>query len=350
MVSAQGGGIAFNGLTNGLISYEIGALLVIIVVIAYVSIGRQRGTGWTNVVQGVVFLLLLLVTVIWIPFEIGGFSQATNAVAQASEAHLMRGDNPMFQPRPWFSVMVLLTLGVIMYPHMFVRFMTAKSHKAIKNTSMLYPFALIVAWIPATLVGFWGAGQLQDLPNPDFVFPAMVAEFLPIWVMGLALAGVLAALMSSIDGQVLTLSTLFSENIVHEFLDFDDRQEVWATRVFIFLLLALAYAGALTTQETIIQNALFFISGYAATFIPVVSALYLERVNKQAVTSGLVLGFAGMWAFNLGWLPPSLSFGFLPIVPVLIAQIVVMAVVILATSPAPEERTAQYRSLLENIW
>lgn len=352
LLGIQGGGIVFEALTEGLIPYWLGALIVMVVVGLYVYQGGMRGTGWTNTFQGVAFLVFLLAIFIWIPLKIGGFEAATQAVANVNGGVLLnRANIPPYQSKPWFSQGIIVAMGVFMFPHLMIRYMTARSIKTLKQTATIYPIALLLAWVPAVMIGFWGAAQISGLENPDFVLPAMVGQFLPVWALGFALAGLLAAIMSSLDGQVLTLSTFFSEDIIRKFVDRDvsEEQEVLYTRAFLILIFLAAYAGALLTRDTIIDTATFAFSGYALMFFPVVSAFYWKRSTEVTVYAGLIWGFVLIWAFQLGWLPGALTFGYLPFVPIAVSQLVVMGAVNLVTTTG-DTPVDQYEELFENVW
>lgn len=351
LVGVQGGGIVFEALTDGLVPYWAGAAIVLVVVAGYVYQGGMRGTGWTNAFQGAVFIAFLLAMFVWIPTRVGGFAEATNAVAQVADGALLnRAGIPPFQPRTWFSQGVIVAFGAFMFPHLFVRYMTAKSVKNLQQTAVLYPIAVIVVWTPAVLLGFWGVAQAPELANPDFVLPSLVAQFLPVWVVGFALAGILAALMSSLDGQVLTLSTFFTEDVLREFFDIDEAREIYYTRAFLVAIFVVAFLGALVTRETIVDTATFAFSGYALTFFPVCAAFYWRRSNKYASYTGLIWGFAGLWAFQLGVLPTSLTFGFLPFIPLVVTQILLMVVVTYATAEPPADKLEMYERLFEEVW
>ncbi|MGQ4556048.1 sodium:solute symporter family transporter [Halobellus sp. GM3] len=351
LVGVQGGGIVFESLTNGIVPYWLGAAIVLVVVGGYVYQGGMRGTGWTNAFQGAVFIAFLLAMFLWVPTRIGGFESATAAVAQLNDGILLnRGGIPPFQPRPWLSQGLIVAFGAFMFPHLFVRYMTARSVKNLQQTAVLYPIAVIVVWTPAVLLGFWGLAQFPELANPDFVLPTLVSEFLPVWVVGFALAGILAALMSSLDGQVLTLSTFFTEDVLKEFFTISEYREVYYTRGFLVAIFLAAFVGAMVTRDSIVDTATFAFSGYGLMFFPICSAFYWRRSNKYAAYAGLIWGFVGIWAFELGVLPNSLTFGFLPFVPLVVTQIVLMVIVAYATEKPPKDKVEQYERLFENIW
>lgn len=351
LVGVQGGGIVFEVLTDGLIPYWLGTLIVITIVGLYVYPGGMRGTGWTNTFQGAVFSIVLIGILVALGFRIGGFSTATQSVAEISGGvFLDRSGIPPFGPRMWFSQGIIIALGAFMFPHLIIRYMTARSPKALRQTSVLYPIGMVIVWIPTVMIGFWGIAQVPDITNSDFILPTLVNEFLPWWVVGVALAGILAALMSSIDGQVLTLGTFFSEDIVSEFFeDVTDQRAVWYTRLFLIVIFGLAYIGALITSDTILDTATFAFAGNGLMFIPMAAAFYWRWSTKEAIYVGLLYGFGSLWLFEYGPLPETIL-GFHPFVPLLITQFILMALISAITENPAEERVRKYESIFENIW
>lgn len=350
LVGVQGAGIVFEALTNGVIPYWAGGLIIVAIVFAYVYSGGMRGTGWTNAFQGGFFLVLLLLFVVLIPLRLGGFEAVTQATLQTNPELVNRANIPTLQPKEYFSVGILVSLETFILPHLFMRYMTGRSVTQIKRTAVVYPIAIVLSWTPAVLIGFWGAGQLPGLPNPDFILPMLIQENFPAWVVGLALAGILAAMMSTLDGQSLTLGTMFTEDILRPFTEISERREVLATRGFILLLLLLAWIGSLLTRDSVIDTTIFAFTGYALMFFPIVSAFYSERMSKYASGAGLLVGFVGHWAFELGVIPQAYTFGFLQFIPILIVQLLVMIAIALVTPNPPEERIKQYRELFSDGW
>jgi SSS family solute:Na+ symporter len=350
-VSVQGGAIALSAFTNGLIPYWGGTLLILGVVTLYVYQGGMRGTAWTNTFQGAVLMLFILTLFIWISLKLGGFVEATSAVAKIkNEVFLNRAGIPLLQPRNYFSLTLLGTLGLIMFPHLIIRFMTARSIKNLKQTAVLYPIAMVLTWGPAVFIGFWGIAQIPNLQNPNFILPEMVGELLPTWMFGFALAGVLAAVMSSLDGQVLTLSTFFSEDVLNEFYDVDEDREMWFTRAFLVFIYLAALVGALFFRDRIIDTAVLFLAGFGLTFFPIVVGLYWRRSTKESVYVGILTGFVGLWLFVLGVLPESLTFGFHPFVVVFVIQILLTVLTALVTEPPSDERIEAYEDAFQGGW
>lgn len=348
----MGAGISFEALTDGLVPFWLGALVIVAVVAVYVLVGGMRATGYTNTIQGSIFIAFLLILFVWIPLRLGGFVDASTATAQIQDGFFVnRAGFPLYTPRAWFSFGIIVVLSVIVLPWLFQRVLTAKNMDNLKRTGMLYPIAILAAWVPAVMIGFWGVAAMPDVENPDFILPLMIEEFLPFWVLGFALVGILAAIMSSFDGIVQTLSTMFTVDFALKFYeDLSEKHEVHLTRIFVVFILAAAYLAAVFTEETIIGTGIIFLQGFAGVFVPLTAALYWAGSTEESVAVGLLVGFFGFWGFELGILPEGLMFGFLPFIPVLVIQVVSMVLVALVTSPPSQERIEAYEKVFPDRW
>ena len=353
LLGAIGSGIAFRGLTQGTVPYWAGALLPLVIVFIYVLSGGMRGTGLTNVFQGAVFIVFLWGLVMLLASRLGGFSGATAAVMEQAPQLASRAGPPPFAPRMWFSFALVVTLNILMYPHMFRRILVALDERSLRRMVILYPIGLMLTWVPAVLVGFWGAGQIGDLTGQevDQILPLLVGQYTPPLVIGLALAGILAAIMSSLDGQTLAVSTMFSEDIIRQYTDaFSEAGEIRLARVMVGVILAITFVLSLLRPGTIVGIAEFAFSGYALIFFPLVVGLYWRNANQYGAWVGLLWGFVGLWGFEIGLIPASLTFGFMAFIPVFVVQIVLTLAVGYFGPTPPTERVRSYFQLYDGVW
>lgn len=353
LLGAIGGGLAFNGLTAGAVPYWAGSFIVLAIVFVYVLSGGMRGTAWTNTFQGAVFIVFLWGLVIYLGVRLGGFTAATQATMDQAPQLASRAGPPPFDTKHWLSFSLVLALDALMFPHLFRRVLTGLSEDVLKRTTLLYPIGLLLVWVPPVIVGFWGAGQITGLAGAeaDQILPAMVGNFTPALLAGLGLAGILAAIMSSIDGQTLTVSTLLTEDLIHNYYeDINERREVFLARAFVVLLLAAAFVLSLIQPGTIVGIAEFAFSGYALLFFPMIVAMYWRGATEAGAWIGLAWGFIGLWLFELGVIPQSLTFGFMPFMPVFVVQVALVLAVGYLTSPPSAERVREYFRLYDGVW
>lgn len=353
LLGAIGAGLTLNQMTGGAVPYWAGSLIILLVVFSYVMSGGMRGTAWTNVLQGFVFMVFLWGLLIFLGFRLGGFTQATAATMEQAPQLATRSGPPPFSTKGWLSFSLVLALDAIMFPHLFRRILTGLSEDVLKRTVVLYPIGLLLVWVPPVIIGFWGAGQVTDLAGQatDQILPLMVANFTPPILAGFAIAGILAAVMSSIDGQTLTISTLISEDLISKYIeDISERREVFIARATVGVLLAVTFVLSLLQPGTIVGIAEFAFSGFALTFFPLMVGLYWRGATGAAAWIGLAWGFVGLWLFQVGVVPMQYAFGFMPFVPVFVAQVVLTLAVGYLTDTPSQERVGEYFELFDGVW
>ncbi|HHH44195.1 MAG TPA: sodium transporter [Gammaproteobacteria bacterium] len=136
-----------------------------------------------------------------------------------------------------------------------------------------------------------------ELTNQDLVFPTLMFDLLPPGVLGLVLAGLLAALMSSIDSTLNSASTLVTMDFVHTRAPgISGRRLMWIGRgvTVLFMLLAMAWAPQIATFSSLF-NYLQQVLAYAVS--PVVAVLVIGMFWRRASAAG---AFAALVAGLLG--------------------------------------------------
>lgn len=353
LLGAVGGGIAFDGLTQGAISYPVGVAVVLLIVFLYVMAGGMRGTTYTNVFQGGLFLVLLTGFLTYFGVKFGGFEAATTAAIGENMDLAVRSMEGQFSTQDWFSFFLLTGLAIPMFPHMFMRVLTGSSVTVYKRMVALFPAGVALAFIPVTFLGFWGAGQITGLEGQaaDQILPMLLGEHLPTALLGLGIVVLLAAVMSTLDAQTLTVSTMFSEDLLRPLgSKMSERKEVWVTRLLLAGVFVLTFGLALTQPGTVFWLGEFAFQGFALLFYPTMFGLYWKRANRHGVWAGLITGFVGLWLFQLGLIPATVTYGFMPFVPVLLAQIITVHSVSLLTAAPSRERVQEYTDLFRGVW
>ena len=334
VVGVMGGGIALEKLTDGEVSYPLGAAFITGITLTYTSLGGMRGTAWTNVFQGLVFLAFLVAACIGIAGALGGASALYARVAEQAPQLL----EPAFEPGEWATGFLIGPVSVIAFPHMFLRLMAARDSRALRRTIIIYPWALLVLFIPVTLIGVWGAVEVPGLEGKqsDGILPGLVASELPAWLGAVGLAAILAAVMSSLDGQLLTMSTLGSVDVL-------ERRTRWTPRavgrLFVVGLAVLAFLVALVRPEGIFNISKYAFSGYTLIIPVLIAAFFWRRSTATGVIVASLVSHPLLALYHAGDLVPALEtgwvvpFGVLPVALCVVVELAVLFVVSLATAP-----------------
>lgn len=320
--------------TGGAVPRGVGAVGVLGVALAYTTLGGMRATAWTNVLQGAVFLSFMVAVFVLVPARHGGLVALMEEVrAAAPEAlQLDRGD-PFYALGSWFSWGLAISLTVIAFPHMLVRLFAAESEAGLKAICRLYPVALVALWLPAVLLGVWGAGLYPGLERgeSDGIFALMVTRELPQVLTGLGFLAVLAAVMSTLDAQILTLGSMLTRDVLDVARPRAEARDVSSGRWFgaLVALLVLAY-WALFGRSIFGTGAVAF-SGYV-TLVP---TLFLGVRWRRFTAPGAL---ASIVAGNATYALRPAALGLLPVFWALFAATLTAVVVGWSTAPQGEPR------------
>jgi SSS family solute:Na+ symporter len=346
LVGVKGGGMTVSLITGGAIPEWLGSLTVGGVVMAYVTYGGLRGTAWANTFQTLVFMTLGAVAFFWIVRNLGGLDAALGKVAEQRPDLLVRGER--IPPLKQLTYMCI-PLSVGMFPHIFMHWLTARRAGTFRVSIVAYPMCVAAVWIPSVLLGVLGSVDVPGLEGPaaSSVLVRMIQSHAPELLAGLLAAGVFAAIMSSLDSQVLSLGTMFTQDIVRHYGFHDlmsERRQILVGRAFVAGILLVTYAISLVVPSTIFKFGIWSFTGFAALFPVVIAAVFWRRSTRTAAIA-TVVSVAVMWIvfFVRGWSVPGYTVGgtgIMPVAVMLLVASVVMISVSLVTRP-PEAQVVE---------
>ena len=326
------------------------------VVLFYIFSGGMRGAVWANTMQTSVFMVMGLFAFWLVSNELGGMRAAAQKVVDNSPQYLAREG---FVGHLQFLSYGLVPLSVGMFPHLFQHWLTAKSAKSFRLSLVFHPIFIMLVWIPCVLIGIWSQGIGIKAPggNSNAVLAVVVNQLVhsPV-ISGLLTAGILAAIMSSLDSQFVCLGTMFTHDIVlHSSAKAEavsDDKKVLVGRLFIVFIVAVVYGLSLLPQPHIFDLGVWCFSGFASLFPLVFAALYWRRVTRAgAIASVLVMAVAWFWFFYQGLIGPLargeevgeyLVLGLMPVTFIFLASGLTLWIVSLLTTPPPKEHVQRF--------
>ena len=258
-------------------------------------------------------------------------------------------------PKPAMSHLVFITflfipLSVGMFPHVFQHWLTAKSAKSFRLAIVAHPICIAIVWLPCILIGVWAAGLAAagelTVPNSNAALGVMVGQLVDNpWLMGLLMAGVLAAIMSSLDSQFACLGTMFTNDIVIPIKGEDyysDADKVKLARCFVVGVVAVAYVLSLLLANSSVFNlGVWCFSGFTALFPILFAALYWKRVTTVGAYAciGVTTVLWFYWFQQSGWGSDKgySVLGMLPVAPLTLASTTALIAGSLLSRP-PENR------------
>ncbi|MDX1617921.1 MAG: sodium:solute symporter family protein [Balneolaceae bacterium] len=347
----KGAGYVLSTISEGHISEWLGAAIAYGVVLIYVFFSGVMGVGWTNTFQGMFMMAIAWFLGIYLPWKLfGGVGEMFTQIAQSPEvpsAMLQApGLNAAGEPWNWwgFSSAVLISaIGFSMWPHLFMRSFAANSDRTVKLTVVLYPtFQLFL--VPILIIGFTAVVAYPGIEQADTILPFVLTQIeLPVIIVGLVVAGTLAASMSSGDAILHSAASIGIRDGVAKFFPrnrFDDTRQRNYIRISVVIISLVAYYFAVISEVSIVALLLGSYGGVAQIFPPVFCMFYWKRATGTGALAGLIGGILITVFFLLfpEFRPVPLHEGIFG----LAANILLITTVSLFSSPQAPERIQRY--------
>lgn len=299
------GGKLFNQVFG--IDYRLAMTIGAVVILVYTFMGGFLAVCTTDFIQGMLMLVgLLAVPLIALAFmgtgNVGSLLDQSNvAGGAASYMNLFQNGG---QPHKFVYIISQLAwgLGYMGMPHILVRFMAVRDEKELKKSKGVAILWVVLSLVFAVVIGVVGRAYLYpeilEGGDTEKVFINMIIKLftedirLPI-VGGIFLCGILAAIMSTADSQLLVSASSVSEDIYKGVMkkDADDKKVLLVSRITVLVIAVLAYLIALDPNSSIMGLVSNAWAGLGSSFGPlVVLSLFWKRTNKQGAVAGIVVG------------------------------------------------------------
>ena len=347
---------------NSLLGWPMWLTLLIaaIIVLSYITLGGLSAAIYNEVLQFFVIVAgLLPLTIIGLN-RVGGWSGLKERVATESHFHTWPGtDISGFANPAWSVIGIVFGLGFVLsfgyWTTNFVevqRSMAAESMSAARRTpiigafpKMFIPFIVV---IPGMVAGTLVTPIMDGSAQPNDAVLYLMRDLLPNGLLGIAIAGLLAAFMAGMAANISSFNTVMSYDIWQTYIvkDRDDDYylkfgriaTVIATFIAVFTaIIAANFGNVMDYLQTLFG---FFNAPLFATFI---LGMFWKRMTPTAGWVGLVSGTAAaivFWALSLGADPvvslPGQGVAFLAASIAFVTDIVVSLVVSTFTTPKPD--------------
>ncbi|WP_312241180.1 sodium/pantothenate symporter [Pantoea sp.] len=305
------------------IPYDTGLLIFGGTIALYTAFGGFRASVLNDAMQGLVMLIGTFLLLFAVIHAAGGLETAVTKL-RAIDPQLAEPQGPGDIITPTFlsSFAVLVCFGVIGLPHTAVRCISYKDSKAVHRGIVIGTIVVALLMLGMHLAGALGRTVVPDLSVPDRVIPILMITVLPPIAAGIFLAAPMAAIMSTINAQLLQSSATLIKDLYLRIAPHQMENEALLRALsggITFILGALLLLAAWNPPDMIIWLNLLAFGGLEAVFLwPLVLGLYWEKANAAGAICGMICGAASYTLLASLNLQP---WGFHPIVPSLILSL-----------------------------
>lgn len=323
------------------LDYTTSVLIGGIVIVLYTFLGGFLAVCWTDLIQGILMVIAIVVVPAIAMIHTGGMGMTMEAMqTQGISMNLFGGG---------ITVLAIISsvawgLGYFGQPHILVRFMGIKSVKEIPKATVIAIVWDIIALAGAVFVALLAIPLFPGLSDgaEETVFMLMIREFFPPWIGGIFLAAIMAAIMSTIDSQLLVSSSALTEDLAQKILkkELTDKQSVNLGRAAVIVIAVIATILAMKPDSSVMDLVSYAWSGFGAAFGPLVLfGLYKKDTSWKAALAGMLVGAITV----IVWKVTGLSNWLYEIVPGFFLNVLVLFVVAKFTEH-DKEAEAEYEA------
>ncbi len=291
--------------------YQIGALVGFLIVTVYCVAGGFLAAAWTDMFQGAVMLLCLVCLPIVAFISIENFHTIYSGLEKIEPGLVSfwgSGGLTLVNASVVLG-MALIGLGFLGSPQVFARLIAIKSKTEIRRGRWVALVFTILVDFSAVSIGILGRYLfVEQGVDPETilgngaqnVLSEMVEFTFPPWVVGLYVAAVLAAIMSTVSSLLVMASGSITHDLYARIYN-PHMSDITATRFcrLITIVMAVAALGIsmavalLSPDRTIFWFAVFGWSGIGATFCPmIILSLFWAKFTELAAIASMLTGFS----------------------------------------------------------
>jgi len=305
--------------------YKTSVIVGSVIIIGYTFVGGYKAVSYTDVVQGGLMLLGLILVPAAAIYASGGWGGVTTALDLHDPDFLNMFSRAGDGIPGWVAIISFMAIGLpfLGVPQMLVRYMSARDDGEIRKARVMSIVVMIIYLGGAITAGIAGRALFPGLENHEAIFPTLSNNLFPSIISGLLLVVVLSAIMSTVDSLLLLSSSAIVRDLMQKMLGSSktDHQLAGLGKIVTVIIGVIGMAFAIPEAQFIFWFVLFAWSGLGAAFGPVMlGLLYYKKITRAGVIAGMLGGFltSVIWVlvfkdqtYNLYEAIPGFAVGFL---------------------------------------
>lgn len=287
--------------------YVIGLVIAAVVILVYTFMGGFKAVCTTDLIQG----LLMLIAILSIPIIAYSILTYDNSFSAALVGNgvedpasylnfFKNSDGSSISPVSIISGLAW-GLGYFGMPHILIRFMAVKSNAEIKKSRKIAIAWVVISLVCACLIGLIARGYLTtqlDGNTSETALIRMIQQVFSgngvlIFIGGIFLCGILAAIMSTADSQLLVTASAVSEDMYKGAIkkNASEKSALAVGKIAVVIVAVIAFLIALDPKSSIMGLVSDAWAGFGSAFGPVVLlALFWKRSTLAGAVSGMTMG------------------------------------------------------------
>ncbi len=287
------------------LTLEISILISALIVITYTAFGGLLADAYTDLIQGFVLILGLIVLSYFVFLD--GVKIQSVFVSIASEKlslNYFNGNSSLFNFLQTLEAWAIPICGSLIAQELVSRVFAAKNHKIAKRSSIIAGLLyLLIGFLPLS-IGLIGFKFFPDIQHSEQILPLVAQKFLPSFFYIVFIGAMISAILSTVDSTLLASSALMSHNIIFPSLRItDEKKKLKISRMNVLVSGIVAYVLATKAEGVyfLVKDASAF--GSSGIFIVFIFGLIGKFGNQLSailtVLTGSIIWFLAHYVFNL---------------------------------------------------
>jgi len=339
-----GGARLFQTVTG--LPYIWGLMLFGGIVLIYVTWGGFKAVVLTDTLQGTVMLIGTILILIAAFVAGGGVSGVMEGLYNTNPDLITPFGVDDYITIPWIlSFWILVCIGIIGLPQNAIRAMAYKDSRSMHRAIVIGTVVSGVLMLGLHLTGVVARVILPSIPegfNTDHVMPLLAMDLFPAWLAGIFLAAPLATIMSTVDSQLILMSSTIMRDLYTNYIN--PKADAGRVKILSFLTTAILgliiIVAAINPPSLVIWINLYAFGGLEATFFWVlILGLYWKRANAAGAIASMSVGITSFMLISKFWPRP---FGTHPIILAMLLGLAAFIIGTYATSRPKDETIEKF--------
>ncbi|MBQ8000003.1 MAG: sodium/proline symporter PutP [Ruminococcus sp.] len=339
------------------------------VIVIYCTLGGFLAASTTDFIQSIIMTIALVVVLGFSEGIMHGFDNIfANVASLTGYMDLFKGFNVATGETMSYGALPVAStlawgLGYFGMPHILLRFMAIEDENKLKLSRRVASVWVVISMGVAVLIGIAGYSLMNSGILPAYE-SATAAEtiivdiskvisqygYIPAFVAGVILAGILASTMSTADSQLLAAASSVSQDLIQDTfrVKLSEKASLWIARVSVVLISVVAAIMASDPDSSVFQIVSFAWAGFGAVFGPVMLfALFWKRANKWGALAGMLAGGITVlvWKLVIRKFFAGTVLDFYELLPAFVIACVAIVVVSLLTKAPEKEITDTFEAV-----
>lgn len=339
------------------------------VIVIYCTLGGFLAASTTDFIQSIIMTIALVVVLGFSEGIMHGFDNVFANVANLSGyMDLFKGFNVATGETMSYGALPVAStlawgLGYFGMPHILLRFMAIEDENKLKLSRRVASVWVVISMGVAVLIGIAGYSLMKAGILPTYE-SATAAEtiivdiakvisqygYIPAFVAGVILAGILASTMSTADSQLLAAASSVSQDLIQDTfrVKLSEKASLWIARISVVVISVISAFMASDPDSSVFQIVSFAWAGFGAAFGPVMLfALFWKRTNKWGALAGMLTGGITVlvWKLVIRKVFAGTALDFYELLPAFVLACVAIVVVSLLTKAPEKEITDTFEAV-----